>query len=100
MPEGRLNSLRPLSPLILRIVFDAVVYIRARLAPQLRRDSSGVGTSLAIVPSGVVFPHQSDGKALSPCGRSRLLRGKARRRRKAPNVRQMLLQFVLGTAFH
>jgi hypothetical protein len=71
-----------------------------RLPLQRRGDSGGVRASLAIVARGVVFPDQSDGEALSPCGCGRLLGGKAGPHREAPNVREMLLQFVLGAAFH
>ena len=43
---------------------------------------------------------ESDGKTLSPNSRNPVLRRKGRVACKAANIRQMLLKFILGPAFH
>jgi hypothetical protein len=64
-----------------------------------RPDSGGVGASLAMVAGCVVFPQQTDGKTLGPCGGVLLLGGQAGGYSEPADVREMLLKLILGSAF-
>ena len=72
----------------------------ARLLSPSGGDSGGVRTSLAIVARCVVFLQKTDRKTLSPRGRFCLFGGEAGAYGEPANVRQMLLKFILGLAFH
>jgi hypothetical protein len=52
------------------------------------------------VPRLIVLPEEADGKPLGPNSRVLLLRRKRWAGCKSANIRQVLLQFILGLTFH
>jgi hypothetical protein len=53
-----------------------------------------------MVPRFIVLPQESDGKPLGSNRHVLFLRRKRTAGRKSANVRQVLLKFILGPAFH
>lgn len=60
----------------------------------------GERASLAVVSGRIVFFEESNGKTLSPSGRVLVLRSEGSVACKSSNIRQVLLKFVFGLAFH
>lgn len=48
----------------------------------------------------IVLPQEANGKAFGPDGRVLFLRRKGTAASKSANVRQVLLKFIFGLAFH
>lgn len=53
-----------------------------------------------MVPRLIVLPQEADGKPLGPSRRVLFLRRKPGAGCKSANIRQVLLKFILGPAFH
>lgn len=68
----------------------------ALLRPNLRRER----TAVAAVSRRIMFPQQTHGEALRPNNRLPLLGRKSNVRGERANIRKVLLQLILGLAFH
>jgi hypothetical protein len=64
--------------------------------PQLR----GERTTFAVVTRRIVFPQQTHGETLSPRGRFFFRGCKTGTCGESANIREVLLKFIFGPAFH
>jgi hypothetical protein len=68
--------------------------------PQNLQQLRGERTAFAVVTRRIVFPQQTNGETLSPRGRFFFRGCKTRTCGESANIREVLLKFIFGPAFH
>jgi len=69
-------------------------------SPQNLQQLRGERTTFAVVTRRIVFPQQTNGETLSPRGRFFFRGCKTRTCGESANIREVLLKFIFGPAFH